>query len=63
MIYSQVIKGVSQYVALGKYQPFERKYLTVAAAIIKEPGDLYFEFGETQEQALDNLRQSMEKES
>lgn len=51
-----VIKGRNQYIALAKKEPFTRENPDP----INEPGELYFEFGNTPEQAMSKLKESLE---
>lgn len=50
-----VIKGINHYIALAKEEPFTRENPDP----IREPGELWFEFGDTPEQALERLNASL----
>ena len=50
-----VVKGKSKYIALAKIEPFTCENPDP----ILEPGELWFEFGNTPEQALDRLKESL----
>lgn len=58
-MYFYVFKGTSTYVALAKNEPFT----CANPNPIYEPGDLWFEFGDTPEQALANLKESLTKDA
>jgi hypothetical protein len=47
-----VVKGKNKFIAMMKKEPFTCENPNP----IKEPGELWFEFGETQEQAFQKLR-------
>jgi len=57
-MYFSIYKGVSKYVAMAKREPFTCDN----PHPIYEPGDLWFEFGVTPEQALERLKESLIKD-
>jgi len=57
-VYYSVYQGVSEYVALAKREPFTHP----DPHPIYEPGELYFEFGDTPEEALERLKGSLVEE-
>jgi hypothetical protein len=54
-MYYAVFKGTSKYVALAKNEPF----VTNPPDAMWEPGDVWFEFGATAEEALVQLKASL----
>jgi len=50
-----VVKGKNKYIALAKKEPFTCEN----PDLIRETGELWFEFGNTPEQALDRLKESL----
>jgi hypothetical protein len=50
-----IFKGVSKYVALAKQEPF----ISDPIHPFYEPGDLWFEFGETPGEAMTHLKASL----
>ena len=52
-----VVKGKTKYIALAKEKPFTSE----TPDPILEPGWVWFEFGDTQEKALDRLIESLKK--
>ncbi len=56
-MYYRVIQGNSQFIAFAKKEPFVNQDVD----IFDEPGDLWFEFGDTPGRALKNLKRSMKK--
>jgi hypothetical protein len=54
-MFFKVVKGKANYIALAKTEPFTRNDPNP----ILEPGDLWFEFGQTEEEALENLMLSL----
>jgi hypothetical protein len=51
-----VIKGKTKFIALAK----EEAFTCDNPDPIKEPGEVYFEFGNTPDEALANLRKSLQ---
>ncbi len=52
-MYYTVYKDVVLYIALAKKTPFVNGYY------LHEPGTVWFEYGETKEEALDNLKEEL----
>ncbi len=50
-----VVKGVTKYIVMAKKEPFTSNH----PHPIYEPGEIYFEFRDTEEEALDNLKKSL----
>jgi hypothetical protein len=57
-MYFSVFKGSSKYVALAKKEPFTCDNPDP----IYEPGELWFEIGDTSDQALERLKESLKKD-
>jgi len=56
-MYFCVVKGKTKFIALAKNEPFTSENPDP----ILEPGEIYFEFGENEKQALDKLKESLKK--
>ena len=55
IVFYRVVKGKTEYVALAKEAPFVMEN----PCPIREPGELWFESGETPFEALHNLKNSL----
>ena len=56
--YFSVVKGKTKYCAMVKKEPFTCEHPNP----VSEPGELWFEFGNTPEQALKKLKDELAKE-
>jgi hypothetical protein len=54
-----VVKGKSRYIALAKEEPFTSENPNP----VLEPGELWFELGDTAEEALSKLKESLAEET